>query len=252
MPYEDVEKFERTAKGKIKFLEEHFGRYFLRAVMAGFFITVAMIYSNVIGSLFKESDPAMGKFLGGIVFSVAVLLITFIGSELFTGNNFMMAFGAYQKGVSWKAVGKVWLFSYIGNFVGCFVFSLIFVGAGASGTADYFAGIIDGKLTIPAGQLFLRAVLCNFFVCLAIVCGNKMKEEGAKFLMIVICISGFVVAGFEHSIANMSTFTTSVLLVPGVSIAAVLRSMLIVTVGNIVGGAVLLAWPLWKMSAPKE
>ena len=176
MPYEDVEKFEQIAKGKIKFLEEHFGRYFLRAIMAGFFIAVAMIYSNVVGNLFSESDPAMGKFLSGIVFSIAVLLITFIGSELFTGNNLMMAFGAYQKAVSWKAVGKVWLVSYIGNFVGCFIFSLIFVGAGASGTADYFASIIDGKLTIPAGQMFLRAVLCNFFVCLAIVCGNKMKN----------------------------------------------------------------------------
>ena len=133
MPYEDVEKFEQIAKGKIRFLEEHFGRYVLRAIMAGFFIAVAMIYSNVVGNLFSESDPAMGKFLSGIVFSIAVLLITFIGSELFTGNNLMMAFGAYQKAVSWKAVGKVWLVSYIGNFVGCFVFSLIFVGAGASG-----------------------------------------------------------------------------------------------------------------------
>ena len=101
MPYEDVEKFEQIAKGKIKFLEEHFGRYFLRAIMAGFFIAVAMIYSNVVGNLFSESDPAMGKFLSGIVFSIAVLLITFIGSELFTGNNLMMAFGAYQKAVSW-------------------------------------------------------------------------------------------------------------------------------------------------------
>ena len=76
MPYEDVEKFEQIAKGKIKFLEEHFGRYFLRAIMAGFFIAVAMIYSNVVGNLFSESDPAMGKFLSGIVFSIAVLYAT--------------------------------------------------------------------------------------------------------------------------------------------------------------------------------
>ena len=66
MPYEDVEKFEQIAKGKIRFLEEHFGRYVLRAIMAGFFIAVAMIYSNVVGNLFSESDPAMGKFLSGI------------------------------------------------------------------------------------------------------------------------------------------------------------------------------------------
>ena len=72
-----------------------------------------------------------------------------------------------------------------------------FAGAGASGTADYFAGFINGKLSIPAGQMFFRAVLCNFFVCLAVLCGIKLKSESGKFLMIVICISGFVVSGLS-------------------------------------------------------
>lgn len=101
------------------------------------------------------------------------------------------------------------------------------------------------------GEMFLRAVLCNFFVCLGVLCGIKLKSEAAKFLMIVMCISGFVVSGFEHCIANMGIFTVSVCLVPGVSVAAMLKSMVIVTLGNIVGGAVLLAWPLRKMSADK-
>ena len=104
---------------------------------------------------------------------------------------------------------KVWVVSYIGNFVGCLILSLIFVWAGASGTADYFAGFINGKLSIPAGQMFFRAVLCNFFVCLAVLCGIKLKSESGKFLMIVICISGFVVSGFEHCIANMGIFTVA-------------------------------------------
>ena len=64
-----------------------------------------------------------------------------------------------------------------------------------------------------------------------------------------MCISGFVISGFEHSIANMSTFVARYRLVPGLSVTAMLKSMLVVTVGNMVGGAVLLAWPLRKMSA---
>ena len=68
-----------------------------------------------------------------------------VGGELFTGNNLVMAFGAYDKSVSWKDVGKVWGISYIGNFVGCLILALIFVGAGASGTADYFAGFNKRK-----------------------------------------------------------------------------------------------------------
>ena len=165
MNYEDVQKLSNAAKNKIGLLNGNFLKYFLRAVMAGFFIDVAVIYSNVIGSVFSGSDPAWGKFLGAVVFSIAVLLISLVGGELFTGNNMVMAFGAFDKSVSWGDAGKVWLVSYLGNFVGCALFGLFFVWAGASGTGDYFAGFINNKLTIPMGQMFSRAVLCNFFVC---------------------------------------------------------------------------------------
>ena len=252
MNYEDVQKVSNAANGKITLLNSNFARYFVRAVMAGFFIVVAMIFSNVVGNVFAGAEePAWGKFLGALVFSIAVLLISLVGGELFTGNNLVMAFGVYDKRVSWGDAGKVWIVSYIGNFVGCAILALIFVGAGASGTADYFAGFIGNKLAIPAGQMFFRAVLCNFFVCLAVLCGIKLKSESGKFLMIVICISGFVVSGFEHCIANMGIFTVAFCMVPGLSVGAMLKSMVIVTLGNIVGGAVLLAWPLRKMSADK-
>lgn len=248
MNYEDVQKFSNAAAGKANLLSSNFGKYFLRAIMAGFAITVAMIFCNVTQTVFEGTTPEWGKFLGAFVFSIAVLLIVLLGGELFTGNNLVMAFGAFDKKVTWGQVGKVWLVSYIGNFVGCLILTLIFVGGGASGTKDHFAGFIDGKLAIPAGQMFFRAVLCNFFVCLAVACGIKLKSEVGKFLMIVLCIAGFVISGFEHSIANMSIFTAAYCLVPGLSLVAILKSMLIVTIGNIVGGALLLAWPLRKMS----
>ncbi len=249
MPYENVKLFSNAAISKADLLKTHPGKYFIRAIMAGFFIAVAMIYNNVIGNIFKDVDPAWGKVLGGLVFSIAVLLIVFLGGELFTGNNLVMAFGAYDKSVTPGQLGKVWLVSYIGNFVGCFIFSLIFVASGASGTSDYFAGYVQNKLTLPAGQMFFKAVLCNFFVCLAVACGMKCRDEAAKFLMITICISGFVISGLEHCVANMATFVTAFFLVPGLSIPLILRSMFIVTIGNIIGGSVLLALPLRKMSA---
>ena len=79
MNYEDVQKLSNAAKNKIGLLNGNFLKYFLRAVMAGFFIDVAVIYSNVIGSVFSGSDPAWGKFLGAVVFSIAVLLISLVG-----------------------------------------------------------------------------------------------------------------------------------------------------------------------------
>ena len=248
--YEDVQKISNAAAGKAGLLASNAGKYFVRAVMAGFFIGVAMIFSNVVGNVFSSNElPAWGKFLSAVVFSIAVLLISLVGGELFTGNNLVMAFGAFDKKVAWKDAGKIWIVSYIGNFVGCVILSLIFVWAGASGTQDYFAGIMETKLSIPVGQMFFRAILCNFFVCLGVHCGIKLKSEAAKFLMIVMCISGFVISGFEHCIANMAIFTVGFAMVPGLSAGAMLKSMLVVTIGNMAGGALLLAWPLRKMSA---
>ena len=117
-------KCQNAAKAKSNLVNTNFFKYFIRAVMAGFFIDVAMIYSNVVGNVFSKTMPEWGKFMGALVFSIAVLLISFVGGELFTGNNMVMAFGAYDKQVSWKEAGKVWGVSYLGNFVGCAIFSI--------------------------------------------------------------------------------------------------------------------------------
>lgn len=251
MNYEDVQKVSNAAKNKISLLDNNFGKYFIRSIMAGMFVTIAVVFCNVMGNVFAGEQPHWGKLLGAFVFSIAVCLLSLVGGELFTGNNLVMAFGAFGKDVSWGAVGKVWAVSWIGNLVGSIIFSLIFVGAGASGTADYFGGFIENKLAIPAGQMFLRAVLCNFLVCLGVLCGIKLKNETAKILMICFCITAFVFSGFEHSIANMGIYAIAYCVVPGVSMMAIIRGLIIVTLGNMVGGALLLAWPLRKMSADK-
>ena len=266
MNHEDVEKLSNAAIAKSTLLKNNFFKYFVRAIMAGFFIVVAMIFSNVVGNVFSGAEePAWGKFLGALVFSIAVLLISLVGGELFTGNNLVMAFGAYDKKVSWGEAGKVWLISYIGNFVGCLILSLIFVWAGASGTGDYFAGFIGNKLAIPAGQMFFRAVLCNFFVCLGVLCGIKLKSEAAKFLMIVMCISGFVVSGFEHCVANMFYIPAGILAsfnpdyiriaqktygitanqLENLNLSGSLHNFIPVTIGNVIGGMLFVAVPLF-------
>lgn len=131
MNQEDVQKLSNAANAKITLLKNDFFKYFMRAIMAGFFIVVAMIFSNVVGNVFSGAEePAWGKFLGALVFSIAVLLISLVGGELFTGNNLVMAFGAFDKKISWGDAAKVWVVSYIGNFVGC-LFFLCFCMGGA-------------------------------------------------------------------------------------------------------------------------
>ena len=174
--YEDVSKVSNAAKAKINLLNKHFNKYFLRAIVAGFFIIAAMIFSNVVGNIFSAEAPYWGKLLSACVFALAVLLISMIGGELFTGNNFVMAFGVFDKQVTWKDTFKVWGVSYVGNFVGCFILGAVFVLAGAAGTADYYAAFIPAKLALPIGVMFFRAILCNFFVCLGVLCGIKIKD----------------------------------------------------------------------------
>ena len=240
-----------VAVKKVNFYKSGIIKYLIASMWAGAYVGFGIFLIMTIGGLGSESNFPFTKMLMGLSFGIALSLVIMAGSELFTGNNMVMAFGAYDKQVSWKEAGKVWGVSYLGNFVGCAILALLFVWAGASGTADYFAGFIGNKLSIPLGQMFFRAVLCNFFVCLGVLCGMKLKSDAGRFLMIVMCISGFVVSGFEHCIANMGIFVTAYCLVPGLSLGAMVKSMVVVTLGNMVGGALLLAWPLRKMSADK-
>lgn len=92
----DVESIANAAAGKADLLKNHFGKYFLRAIMAGFYIVVATILSNVSAAVLYPTYPQFGKILGAFLFSIAIVLIVFIGGELFTGNNMTMAIGVYN------------------------------------------------------------------------------------------------------------------------------------------------------------
>ena len=187
------------------------------------------------------------------MFSIAIVLIVFIGGELFTGNNMTMAMGAYAGTCTWKQVLKVWLVSYIGNFVGAFFLSFLFVKSGASHQilVDYYNSFLAAKLSATPMQLFLRGVLCNFCVCLAVLTGTRMKSESGKLIVMFCVIMAFVVSGFEHCVANMGTFSIAYLLFGSINPVLLAKSMICVTLGNIVGGALLLAAPLKLMSAEK-
>lgn len=162
-----------------------------------------------------------------------------------------MALGVYRKKCTWKEACIIWLVSYVGNFVGCFIFIFIFAKSGASIPilAEYLSHIIMTKLELTPIQLVLRGVLCNFMVCLAVLAASKMKTESGKLIVMFCIIAAFIIAGFEHCIANMGIFTLAYLILDEVPpIVLIAKSMVFVTIGNILGGAVLLAWPLNAMA----
>ena len=152
--------------------------------MAGFFIVVAMIFSNVVGNVFQGSDPAWGKLLGGIVFAIAVLLIVFIGAELFTGNNLVICLNASPTiksivDTGWKSMARQPThrkFRRMSDPLRDFR-----TGSPAP-LITMRALFVGNKLSIPVGQMFFRLHSLTSLSALPIVaCGMKCKNEARKF-----------------------------------------------------------------------
>lgn len=160
-----------------------------------------------------------------------------------------------KKTVSWMQAVKVWVVCYLGNFAGSIVAAVVFTltGLPSGDIGANFANTAAAKMAGTPLNLFARAILCNVLVCLAIWCGTKLKSEGAKIAMNYACVTTFVACGFEHSIANM-TFLTIGLLNPmdaAVSIGGLFYNLVIVTIGNMIGGIVFVALPYYLISKEK-
>ena len=248
MIFREVETISNIAVTKKTVLSDYKLKYFIRSVFAGFFVSGALGLNLICNNLFAKSNPPVGKMLGGVYFSLAVLLIVMVGGELFTGNTFVMSFASVDKKVSWLDTLKVCMASYCGNFIGAVLFAVLFYLAGASGTEEYIKLCMPNKVYIPYMQLFVRAILCNFLVGIAILGGIKMKEEVANIVMIFLTISAFIISGYEHSVANMGYYSFSILYTPEVPITRLVMNLLIATLGNAIGGGLMLALPLRKMS----
>ena len=240
MQKKDINLISDMAVKKFKFADSAPIKYFFRAIVAGFFLVVAIILSYTTGAVLNNSYPEMAR----------IMVVAFIGGELFTGNNLVMAIGIYNNECTLTMALKVWFMSYLGNFIGSILLGFLFVKSGASMDLikDYAKGIVDIKLTLPAIELFLRGMLCNFMVCIAFLSTIKMKSETGKLIIMFWCIFAFVIAGFEHSIANMGIFSITYFSSGDVSLPLVFRNLFWVTLGNMVGGGVLLALPLKFMS----
>ena len=253
MNNKDCDSVALAAVNKARLCNEHLGRYMIRAIMAGFYIVVATILSNMTAAVLLSTYPQWGKLLSSFLFAIAIILVVFMNGELFTGNNFVMAMGAYKKKVSVKYMVRVWCLSYIGNFIGAFILAALFVYSGVSHDilTDYYNSFIYGKLDISALQLVIRGMMCNFLVCLAVFTGTKLKSESGKLIIMFFVIMTFVLSGFEHCVANMGTFSIAYMLLGNIGTAAVAKSMIFVTIGNILGGGVLFGLPLYLSELDK-
>jgi formate/nitrite transporter len=221
-------------------------------VLAGGFIGLGALYFT-----FITSDPSLGfatsRILGGVAFSLGLILVVVAGAELFTGNNFLVMAWASRRITTWE-LARNWLIIYAANFVGALgLVLLVFLSnhwqAAGGAVGANAVKIAYAKAALPFAEAFFRGILCNILVCLAVWLALAGRSVVDKIFAIVFPISAFVAAGFEHSVANMYLIPLGILLQDGTQLAnletltwtGLVANLVPVTLGNIAGGGVMVA-----------
>lgn len=208
------------------------------ALMAGVYISFgAALYTMVMTGGTLGVGP--GRFVGGLAFSLGLILIIVGGAELFTGNTMIVMAWADRK-VSSQALGRNWGVSFIANVVGAVLLAFVVHWSGSldiGGSKDTAIKIAEAKAGLTFKQAFFRGVLCNLLVCLAVWMSFACHSVTDKILAIVLPVAAFVTLGFEHSIANCYMIPVGMLSGANVGIGGFLANLVPVTLGNILGGA---------------
>ncbi|MCA9970974.1 MAG: formate transporter FocA [Anaerolineales bacterium] len=240
---------------------------FSLAILAGAFIALGAVFATTVASGTAAAWPyGVTRLLTGLVFCLGLILVIVGGAELFTGNNLIVMAWASRK-VSTRNLLRNWAIVYAGNFVGSIGTAVLVVvsrqytfGGGAVGTAAL--GIANGKVALGFWQAIALGILCNALVCLAVWVTFSARSTVDKIAAIIFPITAFVAAGFEHSVANMYFIPVALLIkafdpafaaASGLDLGSLtwgtflINNLLPVTIGNIIGGTVLVAAVYWSV-----
>lgn len=237
------------------------------AVLAGAFIAFGAMFSTTILSGSGEAPWGIARFVAGVGFSVGLILVVVGGAELFTGNTLMvMALASRRIGLA--EMLRAWAIVYVGNLVGAVGTAVLVFLAGQyllnGGNVGAVAlGIARSKTTLPFAEAVFLGILCNVLVCLAVWLSYSGRSVTDKILAIILPVAAFVAAGFEHSVANMYFIPLGLLIVnaapeafwsmtgfapadfTAVDLGGFLANLIPVTIGNIIGGGVLVGLVYW-------
>jgi nitrite transporter len=252
MYLDSVKLMARGASDKVAFLERSKSAYLMASALAGTYVGLGIILIFSIGA--PLAGTGMTKIVMGVSFGIALTLVVFAGSELFTGNNMIMTLGLLRKEVKPAGLLKVWCFSWTGNLIGSMVLAYIVMASGTlDQAADFIQSVAVKKMNMPIISLFLRGILCNWLVCLALWTASRAKSDAAKCILIFWCLFAFIACGFEHSIANMTLLSISLFMnhAADVSWIGFGYNLLWVSLGNIVGGGFFVGFLYW-FSSRKE
>ncbi len=183
--------------------------HLVRSMLAGMYVGAAIVLIFTIGGSLAKDSPGAVKLVMGVCFGGALTMVIFAGSELFTGSNLVLTLGVLTRKASAADLGANWLWTWIGNLIGSALLAGIVIRAGIfdgenmEGVRTFVLNLVQTKMTLAPEQLFWRAVLANWLVCLGVWMAARAKEDIARILLIWWCMFTFITCGYEHSIANM-------------------------------------------------
>ena len=236
-------------------------------VLAGAFIALGAVFMTVVMTGSATLPWGLGRLIGGMAFSLGLILVIAGGAELFTGDSLMVVACASRR-ITVAALLRAWALVYLGNICGALGTATLVFLAGQHGFAGGAVGktalvVASAKAGLPTVQMFFLAVLCNVLVCLAVWMSFGARSLTDKVLVIVPPVAAFVAAGFEHSIANMYLLPYALAVkawaapefwmaigqeasaYPALTLANAFRNVAVTTIGNLIGGSLLVGVVYW-------
>merc|ERR1712087_293547 len=189
------------------------------------------------------SNPGLQKMvLGAFGLPFGLLMTLISGAELFTGNTALVPLALFEGKATSGQLAKSWTASYLGNFVGSVAFAALVVAGGTLATSAVPAAVAGVKTSLSFKTALVRGILCNWLVCMAVYMASMARDLAGKMVAIWFPISAFVALGLEHSVANMFIIPMAILSGAAISWKTfLLRNLLPVTLGNIIGGMLCVA-----------
>ncbi len=243
-----------------------FLQVFMLSVLAGMFIAMGGMYM-----LFMKSDPTIPflatQLLGSFAFLLGLFLVICAGAELFTGNTLLIC-AKMSKKIAWSTMFKNWAIVWLGNLVGSlFMVAILFfsnfwaINGDAVGNA--MITVATSKIAQPWHVIMLKGIICNLLVCLAVWIGYASRTVVDKFFGIMLPITAFVACGYEHCVANMFFLPMGLVMklsgfnyigsadISQLDVFGIFYNISAATIGNIIGGAVLVGLVYWIIYAKK-
>jgi len=249
----EMQKISDASEKKIAFMKKSPLSYILLSALAGIYLGfgIVLIFS-ISGPIAAAGGEAYLRLIMGATFGIALSLVIFAGSELFTGNNMVFAISSLQKRVGLGPIIILFIMCFIGNYLGSAFLAWLVVKGGSLPEASnqLILKAAAMKMALDPQEAFIRGILCNWLVCLAVWISLRAKEETARLIMIFWCLFAFIGSGFEHSIANQTLLSMAMFLPhgPEISISGFAHNQFFVALGNLVGGGAFVGAIYWFAS----